>query len=257
MGKAVAADAGSVAPQIETVSPLSAGDLNPAIPPGAAQQGEDIEFLKRKLELERQDRVKAGQTNQKLNDELREIRAQMKAQQEQIAQQQTATLEDQGQFKTLWEQAQQTIADLKQQIVTLTAEKETISERVERERIQNEALTLLSSQGVTAPDQLLTILEAKNGLRRGEGGAVEVIVGGASTPLADQLQQMRQSPEWQHHFLASGQRGMGASAPTGSSIAPGMTNPWRKETYNWTQQILLSEKNPELATALKAEAARG
>ena len=250
-------DAGSVAPQIEAVPPISADALNPATPPGAAQQGEDAEFLKRKLELEKQDRLRATQTNQKLNDELRELRAQMKAQQEQVAQQKTATLEEQGQFKILWQEAQQTIADLKQQIITLTTEKETISERVERERIQNEAMALLANQGVNAPDQLLTILEAKNGLRRGETGNVEVIVGGASTPLADQLQQMRQSPEWQHHFTASGQRGMGANPTTTSSIAPGMTNPWRKDSFNWTQQLLMEQQNPELAQALKAEAARG
>ena len=158
--------------------------------------------------------------------------------------------------RTLWEQAQKTIADLKQQIVTLTNEKETISERVERERIQNEALSLLATQGVNAPDQLLTILEAKNGLRRGESGQVEVVVGGASTPLADQLQAMRQSPEWQHHFSASGARGMGAG-PTTSTVAPGMVNPWRKETFNWTQQLLMEQQNPELAQALKVEAARG
>ncbi len=145
---------------------------------------------------------------------------------------------------------------MKQQIVSLTTEKESISQKVEQERIQNEALALLAQQGVTAPDQLLTILQAKNGLRRGETGQVEVIVGGASTPLADQLQQMRQSTEWQHHFSASGARGMGAS-PSTSTVAPGIVNPWRKDTFNWTQQLLMEQQNPELAEALKAEAARG
>ena len=240
----------------EAVPPtVTADQLNPAIPPAAAQQGDDPEFLKRKLELERQDRLKAGQTNQKLNDELRELRAQFKAMQDQAAQQQTANLEDQGQFKTLWEQAQATIADLKQQVASLSNEKETISQKVEQERIQNEALAMLAQQGVTAPDQLLTILQVKNGLRRGETGQVEVVVGGASTPLNDQLQAMRQAPEWQHHFSASGQRGMGAS-PT-SSVAPGQVNPWRKDTFNWTQQLLLEQQNPELAEAFKREAARG
>ena len=257
MAVAPADVSGAAPPSTEPVAPaISADQLNPATPPAAAQQGDDADFLKRKLDLERQDRLKLGQTNQKLNDELRDLRAQIKAVQEQAAQQQTATLEDQGQFKTLWEQAQATIADLKQQIVNLSTEKETISQKVEQERIQNEALAVLAQQGVTAPDQLLTILQAKNGLRRGETGTVEVVVGGASTPLADQLQAMRQAPEWQHHFSASGQRGMGAS-PSSSSVAPGMTNPWRKDTFNWTQQLLLEQQNPELAEAFKREAARG
>ena len=248
---------GAVPQPPEAVPPtVTADQLNPATPPGAAQHGDDPEFLKRKLELERQDRLKAGQTNQRLNDELRELRAQMKAIQDQAAQQQTANLEDQGQFKTLWEQAQVTIADLKQQVASLSNEKETISQKVEQERIQNEALALLAQQGVTAPDQLLTILQAKNGLRRGETGTVEVIIGGASTPLNDQLQAMRQSPEWQHHFSASGQRGMGVG-PASSSVAPGQVNPWRKDSFNWTQQLLLEQQNPELAETFKREAARG
>ena len=247
---------GSVAPPLASVTPIDPNQLNQAIPPAAASQTEDAEFLKRKLELERQDRLKATQTNQKLNDELREIRAQFKSMQEQAAQQQTANLEEQGAYKTLWEQAQVTIADLKQQITSLSTEKETISQKVEQERIQNEALALLAQQGVTAPDQLLTILQAKNGLRRGETGQVEVIVGGASTPLNDQLQSMRQAPEWQHHFSASGQRGMGAG-PSTSSVAPGMVNPWSKDSFNWTQQLLLEQQNPELADAFKREAARG
>lgn len=245
-----------VAQQPAPVAQISADQLNPAQPPVAAGQSEDADFLKRKLELEKQDRLRVSDSNRKLNEELQAIKAQFKAFQDQAQQQQTATLEEQGQFKTLWEQAQATIADLKQQIASLSTEKETISQKVEQERIQNEALALLAQQGVAVPDQLLTILQAKNGLRRGENGQVEVIVGGASTPLADQLQAMRQAPEWQHHFSASGARGMGA-APSTSTVAPGVTNPWRKDTFNWTQQLMIEQQNPELAAALKAEASRG
>lgn len=248
---------GAVPRPPEAVPPtVTADQLNPATPPGAAQHGDDPEFLKRKLELERQDRLKAGQTNQKLNDELRELRAQMKAIQDQAAQQQTANLEDQGQFRTLWEQAQHTIAELKQQVVTLEAEKSTISQSVEQERLNNEALAKVVDAQAAAPDQLLALLQATQGLRRGETGQAEVIVGGASIPLVDHLANLRSDPRWQHHFSASGQRGMGA-APSGSSVVPGMTNPWRKDTFNWTQQLMLEQQNPELAETFKREAARG
>ena len=46
--------------------------------------------------------------------------------------------------------------------------------------------------------------------------------------------------------------GTGGSAP---SVAPGQTNPYR--TGNLTEVMLLEAKNPELAKALKAEAAQG
>ena len=106
------------------------------------------------------------------------------------------------------------------------------------------------------PEELLALLQATQGLRRGETGQAEVIVGGASIPLVDHLANLRSDPRWQHHFSASGQRGMGA-APSGSSVVPGMTNPWRKDTFNWTQQLMLEQQNPELAETFKREAARG
>lgn len=256
MAVEIAEATGPVAQSAPSVTEISADQLNPAQPPVAAGQSDDAEFLKRKLELERQDRLRVSQANEKLNQELQAIRSQFKAFQDQAQQQQTATLEEQGQFKTLWEQAQQTIASLKADITRLEGELSTERDRNQNEKLQNEALALLAQQGVNAPDQLLTILQAKNGLRRGETGQVEVIVGGASTPLADQLVAMRSDPTWQHHFSASGARGMGAG-PSTSTVAPGMVNPWRKETFNWTQQLLMEQQNPELAEALKREAARG
>jgi hypothetical protein len=36
-----------------------------------------------------------------------------------------------------------------------------------------------------------------------------------------------------------------------------MSNPWRVETFNVTEQFALQASNPELAAALQAEAARG
>ena len=60
MAVAQATEAGSVAPPTEAVPPISADQLNPATPPGAAeQQGDEAGFLKRKLELEKQDRLRA------------------------------------------------------------------------------------------------------------------------------------------------------------------------------------------------------
>ncbi len=235
---------------------LSADQLNQAVPPGAAQQTEDAGFLKRKLELQAQDLRSKGESNARLNQQVTELQQQLKTLTEQAAHQKTATLEEQGQFKTLWENAQKDIANLRAEVARLEGELSSERDRNANEKLANEALALMAQQGVNAPDQLLTIVQAKHGLRRGESGQVEMIVGGTSLPLGDQLQQMRQTPEWQHHFSASGARGMGA-APSTSSVAPGVTNPWRKETFNWTQQLLLEQQNPELAEALKAEAARG
>jgi hypothetical protein len=50
---------------------------------------------------------------------------------------------------------------------------------------------------------------------------------------------------------------MGSTPVNAATVAPGMTNPWRTETFNVTQQFALQASNPDLAAALQAEAQRG
>jgi hypothetical protein len=237
------------------VPAISADQLNPATPPEAAAQNQDFEFVKRKLELRDRDAREAAAKNEKLNQRVRELEEQAKKRAEDDAKRKAASLDPEN--KALYEGERKRRLELEQRVLELEAELQAKDKEFDRERMNTVALGDLANQGVNAPDQLLTILQARFGLRRGESGGVDVVVDGLSTPLNDFLQQLKQSPEWQHHFSASGGRGMGAGPVPTSSVAPGVANPFRKETWNLTQQYQLKMQNPELAEALQAEAQRG
>ena len=70
---------------------------------------------------------------------------------------------------------------------------------------------------------------------------------------AQYVEDIAQQPSEQHLFKPKG--GRGNDSP-GSADGPGTTsaNPWKKESFNLTQQTILLRTNPGLAQRLKAEA---
>lgn len=238
----------------QSVAGITPDQLNQPQPP--TQDG-DADLLKQKLALANRHAKEAERKASEQARRTEELEQQLKALSEQIQQTNTASLQEQGQYKELWEQAQKSIAQLKQEVKEAQSAKESVAQEVERERLKNQAMAVIDQAGALSPDQMYDLLQVKHGLRRGEEGQVEVVVGGASIPLADHLQNLRNANSgYQHHFGASGAQGMGAAA-SAASVAPGMSNPFRKETYNFTQQLMLKQQNPELAAALEKEAARG
>lgn len=164
-------------------------------------------------------------------------------------------LEDQGAFKSLWEQAKGTIKERDSEILELRAQLNNVQASAEQERLRAAALQELSRANALAPEQLYGLLQPS--LRTDDEGKPVVLAGGAEVPLADHLANLR-NPEsgWIHHFAAGNARGMGAQSGAGaSSVAPGMDNPYR--SGNFTAAFQLEQTNPELARALKAEAQRG
>jgi hypothetical protein len=133
----------------------------------------------------------------------------------------------------------------------LKAQLESVTQNVQQERLKAAATSQLSQASAVNPQQLYQLLAPQ--LRMDDEGKPTVLSGGVEQPLGDYLANLRQSAEWQHHFSASGARGMGA-APT-ATVAPGMSNPYR--SGNLTEALQLEATNPELAKALKAEAMRG
>ena len=65
---------------------------------------------------------------------------------------------------------------------------------------------------------------------------------------------IRDSPGsgWEHHFKPSSAAGMGAKPSPVGNAGGGQVNPWK--TGNLTQQMILSEQDPQLAAVLKQEA---
>ena len=245
-GESVTADA-------QVVPGITADQLNKPQSPDASP---DADLLRQKVALANKHtkaaEAKAAEAERRAND----LEQQFKALSDQVQQTNNASLQERGEYKALWEQSQKTIASLKAQLSDAEAAKESVAQEAAQERLKNQAVALIDQAGALSPDQTYTLLQAQHGLRRGEDGNVEVVVGGASIPLQDHLANLRSgSSGWEHHFSASGARGMGA-APN-ASVAPGQKNPWRKESYNFTEQMALRAQNPELAAALEAEAARG
>jgi len=215
----------------------------------------DAELLKTKLNLANQHAKQA----KKDADDARQRMSQLEEQLKRMEEQQQATvqksLEDQGQFKELYQQERQRNKELEARYLSETAglkgDLEQERQGRQQESLRAAALGQISQANAVNPQQLYSLLQT--GLRMDDEGNPVLLNGGVEQPLGDYLQHLKQSTEWQHHFSASGARGMGASPA--ASVAPGMDNPYRSK--NLTAALKLEIENPELAAALKAEAARG
>lgn len=216
------------------------------IAPEASQSVDLSEYQRvlKKLELVQADKAAAGEKNQQLNERLKDIERQLQQRNQQ-------QLQDQGEFKTLWEEAKQTIAARDERIAALEVELSSERSATAQERLKAAAMASISRSGAIAPEQMFALLHPQ--LRDNEGRPV-VLAGGAEQPLDAYLGNLKAPGSgFEHHFSSTGARGMGSTANT--SAAPGMSNPYK--TGNLTERIALEVENPELAKLLKAEAQRG
>jgi type II secretory pathway component PulM len=236
----------------------SVGDLQPSVtaqPDAPASQSDDAAALKAKLELVQQDKLRQGQTNQKLNESLAELKRQNEELQKKILTGKTQKLEEAGEYERLWNEAKQTISQRELELQELRDQLSNVQQSAQQEKLRAAALGQLSQSGVIAPDQLYQLMSQN--LREVDGKAV-VLNGGVEVALPDYLAQLKNPGSgYEHFFSASTARGMGAAPGNSASIAPGMTNPWRPESFSITEQFAIQAQNPELAAALQAEAQRG
>jgi rhamnose utilization protein RhaD (predicted bifunctional aldolase and dehydrogenase) len=164
----------------------------------------------------------------------------------------TAKLAESGEFKTLWEEAQQTVADLKQQLAAKESEVEQIRQGFTQEQVKSAAIAQLSQAGALAPDQLYRLLQEN--LRAKEGQPVAV-VGGVEVPVGEYIANLKNPGSgYEHHFAATNRAGMGVTGSARSTALPGQSNPWTKDGWNITQQMMMLASDPDKARLLKAEA---
>lgn len=161
------------------------------------------------------------------------------------------SLESQGQYKQLWEDAKKSVSERDTKIVELEAKLASVTQDREQDRLRAASLSQINQSGAVNSNQMFQLLQQQ--LRANEEGKPVVLNGGVEQPLNDYLAALKNSADWQHHFGASGAQGMGAAA--GGSVAPGRDNPYRNG--NLTEAMRLEVENPDLAKALKAEARRG
>jgi chromosome segregation ATPase len=164
----------------------------------------------------------------------------------------TTKLAESGEYKTLWEEAQKTVAELKQQLNTKESEVEQIRQGFTQEQLRAGAISQLSQAGALAPDQLYRLLQEN--LRAKEGQPVAV-AGGVEVPISDYIANLKNPGSgYEHHFAASNRSGMGVTSSARSTAVPGQSNPWSKEAWNVTQQMMMLVDNPDMARLLKSEA---
>ena len=165
------------------------------------------------------------------------------------------TLEDQGQWKDLWEEANKTaqtkdqqIADLERQLADLRASNETAA-------MKTSALSAISQSGAINAEQMLQLVQSN--LKKSDDGSVKVLNGGVEEDLNVYLAKLKNPGSgFEHHFKPSAQAGMGAKPTTGTAGAAGIANPWAEGSINLTKQMTLEVTDPDLAAVLKREAGK-
>jgi len=160
-------------------------------------------------------------------------------------------LEDQGQWKTLWEEANKTAQEKEQQIMSLSQQLEDMKTSNEVASTKTKALAAISNLGAINAEQTLALLQNK--LQKNAEGKVVVLNGGVEQDLNTYLSTLKNPGSgWEHHFKPSSAAGMGAKPSPIANASGGQVNPWK--TGNLTQQMLISDQDPQLAAVLKQEA---
>ena len=141
-------------------------------------------------------------------------------------------------------------------------EKERAQEKLDRE---NEQKTLAAEKLKTAtilelskpeynvfdPEQLFMLVGSQ--IRLSEAGKLVSGDEYKEVAIADFLGGLKDQPRYQNQFKANGANGSG-STPSQGSGGSGTVNPWKKESFNLTQQGRLMRENPTLAASMKAAA---
>lgn len=231
--------------ETQATSPVENAATQPVA--GTEDLKAQIEALKAKNAELINERRKDKENREKLQGQLNEVQSAQKQAEE-------ARLAESGEYKTLWDDAQTTISALKQSLAEKEAEVNEIKQGYTKEQLRASTLAQLSSAGALAPDQLYRLVE--DNLRNKDGQPVAVI-GGVETPVAEYVANLKNPGSgYEHHFAASNTAGMGVTGSARATSLPGQTNPWLKDSFNVTEQMILLSRDPDKARILKAEAGK-
>jgi hypothetical protein len=212
---------------------------------GSSDLAAQLDALRAKNQELIAERRKDRENREALQQQLDEIRASQE-------QAKTAKLAESGEYRTLWEEAQQTVSDLKQQLATKESEVEQIRQGFTQEQLRASAIGQLSQSGALAPDQLYRLLQEN--LRAKDGKPV-AYVGGVEVPIGEYIANLKNPGSgYEHHFAATNRAGMGVAGSARSTALPGQANPWSKDGWNITQQMMMLSSDPDKARLLRAEA---
>ena len=219
----------------------------PAQPPSPSLDSVKAEYEQQIQELKRQN----AENNTKWTEKFNDVKGKLDGVYEKEEQKRKQILEDQGQWKTLWEEANKTAQEKDQQIANLSQQLEDLKNSNELASTKTTALAAISNLGAINAEQTLSLLQNK--LQKNAEGKVVILNGGVEQDLDSYLTSLKNPGSgWEHHFKPSTAAGMGAKPTPTSNVGGGQVNPWK--TGNLTQQMLLLEQNPQLAAVLKQEA---
>ncbi len=234
-----------VQPSTETTEPVASQP--PTQPPSPSLESVKAEYEQQIQELKRQN----TENNTKWTEKFNDVKGKLDGVYEKEEQKRKQILEDQGQWKTLWEEANKTAQEKDQQIANLSQQLEDLKSSNELASTKTTALSAISNLGAINAEQTLSLLQNK--LQKNAEGKVVILNGGVEQDLDSYLTSLKNPGSgWEHHFKPSTAAGMGAKPTPTSNVGGGQVNPWK--TGNLTQQMLLLEQNPQLAAVLKQEA---
>ena len=165
------------------------------------------------------------------------------------------TLEDQGQWKDLWEEANKTAQSKDQQIAELEQKLADLRVSNETAAMKTSALSVIGQAGAINAEQMLQLVQSN--LKKADDGSVKVLNGGVEEDLSVYVAKLKNPGSgYEHHFKPSTQAGMGAKPTTGTAGGSGVANPWAEGSINLTRQMTLEATDPELAAVLKREAGK-
>tara|TARA_B100000131_G_scaffold84621_1_gene81619 strand:- start:181 stop:912 length:732 start_codon:yes stop_codon:yes gene_type:complete len=234
-----------IQPNTESTEPVASQP--PAQPPSPSLDSVKAEYEKQIQELKKQN----AESNTKWTEKFNDVKGKLDGVYEKEEQKRKQILEDQGQWKTLWEEANKTAQEKDQQIANLSQQLEDLKNSNELASTKQTALASISNLGAINAEQTLSLLQNK--LQKNAEGKVVILNGGVEQDLDSYLTSLKNPGSgWEHHFKPSTAAGMGAKPTPTSNVGGGQVNPWK--TGNLTQQMLLLEQNPQLAAVLKQEA---
>ena len=234
-----------IQPNTESTEPVASQP--PAQPPSPSLDSVKAEYEKQIQELKKQN----AESNTKWTEKFNDVKGKLDGVYEKEEQKRKQILEDQGQWKTLWEEANKTAQEKDQQIASLSQQLEEMKSSNELASTKQTALASISNLGAINAEQTLSLLQNK--LQKNAEGKVVILNGGVEQDLDSYLTSLKNPGSgWEHHFKPSTAAGMGAKPTPTSNVGGGQVNPWK--TGNLTQQMLLLEQNPQLAAVLKQEA---
>ena len=163
------------------------------------------------------------------------------------------TLEDQGQWKDLWEEANKSGQGKDTTIAELERKLEDLKVSNEKASMRTDALSAISQAGAINANQMLRLLESN--LHKKDTGEVVILDKGIEQNINTYISNLKNPGSgFEHHFKPSSASGMGAKPTPNSAISPGMANPWKEGSINLTRQMQLEMQDPELSAVLKREA---